>query len=555
MNPKYLLVFCFLFFCSPSLAINCSEFLKPEGPIYRGGTPKQGAKIRGTAGPIGLFRFAKKLRSNEIDVAAEPFENLVAKHGEVSSVGFIPHSWRNVFFRWGQSSWPGAGIFRWIAGNSPELVFVTRPDLVMEIFSKPEVFIRPHDMFKTVLGDHSMFVQTGDTPSSLASWRQTHQSIIGHFAPRNIETTYSSALKERALKTVQDWIAQRKTVVDQQTDLFAIATIMENLFGASPNPSHLFPWQITQAYADLIFHSGLLPKEKATALREGKETREEMEAIDQTIVEELFQMKDRIERAVAKRPEKEQEKYRERIREVVSTRAALIWYAKNIVKSRRRDLNPPENLLHSLLKTQKENELPDNWVFDQMLTMIFAGQETTRSFLKFALFRLAEDPSLTQEIRDSQGEARTELIENFLKEVLRFHPQAPLIPRIVKAETGAPLGEFYLPKNTLVYTSPWISHRLERNWQEKDLREFRRCRFAGLGGLSLKGAFFPFGYGSRVCIGRTLAKMEAHALIEQVALHSNVSVAPGFKPDMIFNGATVHFANPLELVFEPYNAR
>ena len=46
---------------------------------------------------------------------------------------------------------------------------------------------------------------------------------------------------------------------------------------------------------------------------------------------------------------------------------------------------------------------------------------------------------------------------------------------------------------------------------------------------SAKNGFFPFGYGSRTCIGNTLAQIESGILISKLLMRCRFDLDPGFK--------------------------
>jgi cytochrome P450 len=65
--------------------------------------------------------------------------------------------------------------------------------------------------------------------------------------------------------------------------------------------------------------------------------------------------------------------------------------------------------------------------------------------------------------------------------------------------------------------------------------EFNPDRFDGAGHdyTSAKNGFFPFGYGSRTCIGNTLAQLESAVFFCHLLRKFRIEPDPGFKPNIM----------------------
>ena len=74
--------------------------------------------------------------------------------------------------------------------------------------------------------------------------------------------------------------------------------------------------------------------------------------------------------------------------------------------------------------------------------------------------------------------------------------------------------------------SQWVTHRDPRYY--KNPGKFRLERWAeGSAEAPPKYAYFPFGGGPRLCIGRSFAKMEAVLLLATIAQRFRLSLASG----------------------------
>ena len=161
--------------------------------------------------------------------------------------------------------------------------------------------------------------------------------------------------------------------------------------------------------------------------------------------------------------------------------------------------------------------MPDDVVFDNMLTFLAAGHETTANTLAWlayllALFPWADERAL-EEIRGvvGAGPLRREHLERLLflravvDEALRLYPPAPFLGREAK-KADVIAGEPIRPGQQLLI-SPWVLHRHRKLWQEPDL--FAPDRFLGERKQAIpRGAYIPFGLGPRICIGQAFAIQE-----------------------------------------------
>jgi cytochrome P450 len=162
-----------------------------------------------------------------------------------------------------------------------------------------------------------------------------------------------------------------------------------------------------------------------------------------------------------------------------------------------------------------ETELSDRHVRDHVMTLLFAGHDTTTATIAFLFYELARHPEW----------ARTDAIDLVLDETLRLYPPAWIGPR--RATRTFEFAGRTVPEGAPVNYSSWASHRLPDVWEAPD--EFRPERFAPENRARIpKGAYVPFGGGSRICLGMRFGQTEirtiAHAILERFRLE----LADGF---------------------------
>jgi unspecific monooxygenase len=150
---------------------------------------------------------------------------------------------------------------------------------------------------------------------------------------------------------------------------------------------------------------------------------------------------------------------------------------------------------------------------DQVATMILAGHETTATALFWALYLLALDPAIQQQVAaEVEGATvngaldleRLKFTRAVLDETMRLYPPAFLIARAASGpDTIAGLP---VKKNDAILIAPWLLHRHEKLW--RDPNAFIPSRFM-TGTPPDRFAYLPFGVGPRVCIGAHFALVEA----------------------------------------------
>jgi len=230
-------------------------------------------------------------------------------------------------------------------------------------------------------------------------------------------------------------------------------------------------------------------------------------------------------------------------RRMLAARKALdrIVYAE--IERRRREPDPDRvDVLSTLVEAtdaEDGSRLSDREVRDQVMTLLFAGHDTSTSTVSFMLYELARHPAVLDRLVAEQdrvlgsraptaaelmgGEALPEL-EMALDETLRLYPAAWVGPRRAVESFG--FGGHEVPAKAYVYYSSWASHRLPDVWPEPEA--FVPERFAPEAKAKLpKGAYIPFGGGSRTCIGMRFGQLEIRTIVTLLLQRFRLELAPG----------------------------
>lgn len=184
-----------------------------------------------------------------------------------------------------------------------------------------------------------------------------------------------------------------------------------------------------------------------------------------------------------------------------------------------------EDVLSLLLDAEDEGgeRLADGQIRDEMMTLLFAGHDTTTSTVSFMFYELARHPYLADALVAEQHEkmptgtpsaeqlmgGELAQLEMTLEETLRKYPAAWIGPR--KSVRAFEFEGHSVPANAYVNYSSWASHHLPDVYEEP--RAFRPERFAPEARKQLpKGAYVPFGGGSRTCIGMRFGQLEVRTI-------------------------------------------
>jgi cytochrome P450 len=224
--------------------------------------------------------------------------------------------------------------------------------------------------------------------------------------------------------------------------------------------------------------------------------------------------------------------------------AAMRATVARIVTEHRADPQKTGDMVASLLAASEDGEsLSEAQVRDETLTLMLAGFETTANALSWAWLLLDQAPGtaarLRHEIADVLGERlacyddlpRLPYAMAVIAETLRLRPPAWMIEREVREPIV--VGKFTAPVGTTMLTSPWVLHHDARSWG-KDVEMFRPDRWIDrAGGFDAnapgqpKGAYLPFGAGSRICIGESFAWAEAVLVLATLARRWELHTEPG----------------------------
>jgi cytochrome P450 len=173
-----------------------------------------------------------------------------------------------------------------------------------------------------------------------------------------------------------------------------------------------------------------------------------------------------------------------------------------------------EDILSLLLAARYEDGAPmtEADVFDQLLTLVAAGHETTMIALSWAFYWLHRTPEALERLQteldalppdpDPELLARLPYLEAVVQETLRLYPVVPIATRLLAVPFE--LKGYTLPAGVSVGVATGLVHYREDLYPEPT--RFRPERF--LGRSFGPAEYFPFGGGVRRCLGAAFATYE-----------------------------------------------
>jgi cytochrome P450 len=206
-----------------------------------------------------------------------------------------------------------------------------------------------------------------------------------------------------------------------------------------------------------------------------------------------------------------------------------------------------QDILSLLLDAQDEdgNTLSDLQIRDEVMTLLFAGHDTTTSTVSFMFYELSHHPEIVARLLAEQdaafpGEGATPSVadlqpllsgeltelEMVLEETLRKYPPAWIGPR--RSVQPFEFEGHTVPARAFVNYCSWASHHLPNVFPDPE--DFRPERFSPEATSAIpKGAYVPFGGGSRTCIGMRFGQLEVRTIATLILSRCTLTLPNDFQ--------------------------
>ncbi len=198
-------------------------------------------------------------------------------------------------------------------------------------------------------------------------------------------------------------------------------------------------------------------------------------------------------------------------------------------------------LLHATDTEGDGGRMSDTQLRDEAITIFIAGHETTANALTWTWLLLARHPeaerALHEEVDRVLGDrlgtmddlANLPFTRAVVAESMRLYPPAYVVGR--RAMEPYSVGGFDFPARTLFLAPQIVVHHDPRWWPEPERFRPERWLDPGANAARPKMAYFPFGAGTRICVGEQFAWMEAMLVLATLARRWRVHV-PGADPEL-----------------------
>lgn len=203
----------------------------------------------------------------------------------------------------------------------------------------------------------------------------------------------------------------------------------------------------------------------------------------------------------------------------------------------------PTCLLEALLVAHEADGAPlsERELFGNTLGALAAGEDTTANTIAWMIYFIAQDADIQRRLqaeadavladgdllRDAENFNRLPLVDAVMNESLRLKPVAPFM--FAESNVELTLGDLRIPANTPIflllrvgclkgseYSQP-KAFLPDRPWAHATTPQAVRPNM-------------PFGFGPRICPGRTLAISEIRSVTAMLARNFTVSLVPSAAP-------------------------
>jgi cytochrome P450 family 110 len=195
------------------------------------------------------------------------------------------------------------------------------------------------------------------------------------------------------------------------------------------------------------------------------------------------------------------------------------------------------DVLSLLLEARDEQgaALSDAVLRDEMLTLMLAGHETTAASLAWVIHRVLQRSDVVAELKAEVARVGCEpqrindltYLDAVIKETSRLEPVIPNVGR--RLHVPLRIGGRDLPAGPIVAPCIYLAHRRPDSWVEPERFEPERFVDRRIN----PAAFFPFGGGTRRCLGAAFATYEMKVVLARILSRVELHPAPGYRARLV----------------------
>ncbi len=181
-----------------------------------------------------------------------------------------------------------------------------------------------------------------------------------------------------------------------------------------------------------------------------------------------------------------------------------------------------KSFIHYLIHA--DSTLSDEFIRDNLLTVIVAGYETTAMTMSWLSYLLATNESwqnqciaeakiFAQKKPSYQDLLELKTIDACLNETMRLYPAGWAFTRMAVEDDT--IKNYHIKAGDLLLICPYLSHRDSKYWN--NTQQFNPERFLSDNENAIdRFVFYPFGAGPRTCLGMTMGLMEMKSIILEI---------------------------------------
>jgi cytochrome P450 len=352
------------------------------------------------------------------------------------------------------------------------VVLTSDPEAAREILgADPGVFeVFAVDLLAPVMGERSLLLLSGE------AHRKARKLLAPPLHGARMKA-YAETIRDIAVAEAGRWQPGQTFVMQDSTQAISLRVILQTIFGvATPEKIEAFHRAVIDLIASLKPYFMFIKGLRRTWWRPWARFQRAMQAMEQLVYAEIAE--------------------------------------------RRARGDAGEDILSLLLAARHEDGSPleDRELFEQLLTMVIAGHETTAIALAWAFHLVHTHPAVAErldaELRaapsDAEALARLPYLEAVCNETLRLRPITTTIMR--KLKQPFTLKGFTLPAGLGVGVAVLPLHRREELYP--DAETFRPERFVERSFAPYE--YMPFGGGARRCIGAAFASYEMKVVLGSI---------------------------------------
>ena len=200
----------------------------------------------------------------------------------------------------------------------------------------------------------------------------------------------------------------------------------------------------------------------------------------------------------------------------------------SIIDEYRADHTESADLLGALLRARDEQTgegMSDQQVYDEVVTMLIAGTQTTADALSWTCYLLTQHPHVLERLQTELDETlgdrevryadlgNLRYLQQVIAETLRLYPSTWMLMR--RPVVDVDLGSWTIPAGSMVLFSIYALQRDPALYERPE--QFNPDRWAPERAADIqRSAYIPFGSGVRGCVGEHFARAEMTVILSVI---------------------------------------